>query len=113
MLTVAREMSGRIVSELAHMPIPRLARDVTDAAQDRMLAEILERALDTGQDSVKRGPELLPILRESGVVDAGGYGVTIIFAGIVAALRGAEPPELEHHVPSAKPSHPQHESSTY
>jgi DAK2 domain fusion protein YloV len=112
MLTVAREMSGRIVSELAHMPIPRLARDVTDAAQDRMLAEILERALDTGQDSVKRGPELLPILRESGVVDAGGYGVTIIFAGIVAALRGAEPPELEHHAP-ARPSHPQHESSTY
>ena len=112
MLTVAREMSGRIVSELAHMPIPRLAPDATDDEQDRMLADILERALDTGQDSVKRGPELLPILRESGVVDAGGYGVTIIFAGIVAALRGAEPPELEHHAP-ARPSHPQHESSTY
>jgi uncharacterized protein len=46
------------------------------------------------------------------VVDAGGYGVTIIFAGIIAALRGAEPPELEHHAP-ARPSHPQHESSTY
>jgi uncharacterized protein len=112
MLTVAREMSGRIVSELAHMPIPRLAPDAADDEQDRMLANILERALDTGQDSVKRGPELLPILRESGVVDAGGYGVTIIFAGIVAALRGAEPPELEHHAP-ARPSHPQHESSTY
>jgi hypothetical protein len=111
MLTVAREMSGRIVSELAHMPIPRLAPDASDDEQDRTLAEILERALDTGQNSVKRGPELLPILRESGVVDAGGYGVTIIFAGIVAALRGAEPPELEHHAP-ARPSHPQHESST-
>jgi fatty acid kinase len=112
MLTVAREMSGRIVSDLAHMPIPRLAPDATDGEQDRMLADILERALDTGQDSVKRGPELLPILRESGVVDAGGYGVTIIFAGIVAALRGAEPPELEHHAP-ARPSHPHHESSTF
>jgi dihydroxyacetone kinase-like predicted kinase len=77
-----------------------------------MIADILERALDTGQESVKRGPELLPILRESGVVDAGGYGVTIIFAGILAALRGAEPPELDHHAP-ARPSHPQHHSSTY
>jgi hypothetical protein len=112
MLTVAREMSARIVSDLAHMPIQRLAPDAGDAEQDRMLAEILERALDTGQDSVKRGPELLPILRESGVVDAGGYGVTIMFAGIIAALRGADPPELEHHAP-ARPSHPQHESSTH
>src|SRR3954451_25154183 len=81
MLTVAREMASRIASELAHMPRTRLAPDATDQDQDGMLADILERALDTGQESVKRGPELLPILRESGVVDAGGYGVTIIFAG--------------------------------
>jgi DAK2 domain fusion protein YloV len=112
MLTVAREMAARIASELAHMPRTRLAPDATDLDQDAMIADVLERALDTGQASVKRGPELLPILRESGVVDAGGYGVTIIFAGILAALRGAEPPELEHHAP-ARPSHPQHASSTY
>ena len=111
-LTVTREMAARIASDLAHMERTRLGRDATDQEQDEMLADILARALDTGQDSVKRGPELLPVLRESGVVDAGGYGVTIIFAGIVAALRGAEPPELEHHAP-ARPSHPQHESSTY
>ena len=111
-LTVTREMAARIASDLAHIEGTRLTRDATDEEQDDMLADILERALDTGQESVKRGPELLAVLRESGVVDAGGYGVTIIFAGIVAALRGAEPPELEHHAP-ARPSHPQHESSTY
>src|SRR3954471_4000197 len=111
-LTVTREMAARIASDLAHMERTRLMRDATDREQDKMLADILERALDTGQESVKRGPELLAVLRESGVVDAGGYGVTIIFAGIIAALRGAEPPELEHHAP-ARPSHPQHESSTY
>ena len=44
--------------------------------------------LDAGQDSVKRGPELLPILREAGVVDAGGYGLTVLLAGMVGALRG-------------------------
>ena len=77
-----------------------------------MLAYVLEHALDAGQASVKRGPELLPILRESGVVDAGGYGLTIIFAGVIAALRGAEPPPLEHHAP-ARVTHPEHHSSTY
>jgi hypothetical protein len=46
------------------------------------------------------------------VVDAGGYGLTIIFAGVVAALRGAAPPALDHHAP-ARITHPHHESSTY
>ncbi|HUB36873.1 MAG TPA: hypothetical protein VL972_08610, partial [Solirubrobacteraceae bacterium] len=59
-----------------------------------------------------RGPELLAALREAGVVDAGGYGLTNIFAGVVAALRGEEAPELEHHAP-AQISHPEHSSSTY
>jgi dihydroxyacetone kinase-like predicted kinase len=46
------------------------------------------------------------------VVDAGGYGVIVIFAGVVAALRGDAAPELEHHAP-ARVSHPEHASSTY
>src|SRR5262249_7678688 len=91
---------------------PRLTHRVDDATQNEMLAYVLEHALDAGQDSVNRGPELLPILRESGVVDAGGYGLTIIFAGMIAALRGADPPPLEHHAP-ARITHPQHRSSTY
>jgi uncharacterized protein len=52
------------------------------------------------------------VLRDAGVVDAGGYALTVIFAGVVAALRGAEAPELDHHAP-ARVTHPQHESSTY
>ena len=110
-LTVVREMAHRVASELAHMEAPRLEQDDT-ARQDALIAEVLETALDAGQQSVKRGPELLPILREAGVVDAGGYGLTVLFAGVVAALRGAEAPELEHHAP-ARVTHPQHESSTF
>ncbi|MDX6660879.1 MAG: fatty acid kinase [Solirubrobacteraceae bacterium] len=111
-LTVVREMAHRIASELAHMPDTRLGPDAPPEVQDAALAEILERALEAGDESLKRGPELLPVLREAGVVDAGGYAVTIIFAGIVAALRGADPPPLDHHAP-ARVTHPQHESSTY
>ena len=111
-LTVVREMAARASSEIAHMDEPRLQHRVDDATQNEMLAYVLEHALDAGQASVKRGPELLPILREAGVVDAGGYGLTIIFAGVIAALRGADPPPLEHHAP-ARITHPQHASSTY
>ena len=67
-LTVVREMAARAASEIAHMAEPRLQHRVDDATQNEMLAYVLEHALDAGQASVKRGPELLPILREAGVV---------------------------------------------
>jgi fatty acid kinase len=73
---------------------------------------VLEPALRSGELSVARGPELLPVLRDAGVVDAGGYGLILMFAGVIAALRGAEPPELAHHAP-ARITHPQHESTTF
>jgi DAK2 domain fusion protein YloV len=111
-LTVMREMAHRVATELAHMPQPRLGPDVDLPQQDAVIAEVLERAVAAGEDSVKRGPELLPVLREAGVVDAGGYALTVAFAGIVAALRGAEPPPVEHHV-AARVTHPQHHSTTY
>jgi fatty acid kinase len=111
-LTVVREMAHRVASELAHMPDPRLGPEAPPDLQDAAIAEVLERAIAAGQESVKRGPELLPVLREAGVVDAGGHALTVILAGVVAALRGAEPPDVEHHAP-ARVTHPQHESSTF
>ncbi len=112
-LTVAREMAHRIATDVAHSEDnPRLGPGTEPTQQDRAIAAALESAVHAGEDSVKRGPELLAALREAGVVDAGGYGLTIIFAGVVAALRGEDPPELEHHAP-ARITHPQHSSGTY
>jgi DAK2 domain fusion protein YloV len=112
-LTVAREMARKVVADLAHGPeSPRLGPATEPREQDRAIAAALERAVEAGQDSVKRSPELLAALREAGVVDAGGYGLTIIFAGVVAALRGEEPPPLDHHAP-ARITHPEHSSVTY
>jgi DAK2 domain fusion protein YloV len=113
-LTVMREMATRIATEIAHMPDPRLGPDAAPDEQNAAIADILERAIVAGEESVKRGPELLPVLRDAGVVDAGGYGVTIIFAGIVAALRGTEGPALEHHhAPAMRHAPDEHHSSTY
>ncbi len=111
-LTVVREMAVRVASELAHMKDARLGPDATVLEQDAVIAEVIERALEAGQESVKRGPDLLPILREAGVVDAGGYALTVLLAGIVGALRGSAPPAVEHHA-AARVTHPQHSSSTY
>ena len=112
-LTVAREMAHKIVTDVAHSSEnPHLEPGTAPDAQDAAIAAALERAVAAGQESVKRGPELLAALRDAGVVDAGGYGLTIMFAGVVAALRGEDPPELDHHQP-ARITHPQHSSGTY
>ncbi|HTZ86952.1 MAG TPA: DAK2 domain-containing protein [Solirubrobacteraceae bacterium] len=117
-LTVAREMAHQIVADVAHSSENlRLGPGTEPSQQDAAIAAALERAVAAGQDSVKRGPELLAALRDAGVVDAGGYGLTIMFAGVVAALRGDDPPELDHHAPprlaDPRVSHPEHSSSTY
>jgi uncharacterized protein len=112
MLTVMRDMAAAAASDLAHMRDPRLAPHVDPDVQNAAIADILERALAEGEQSLKRGPELLPILKASGVVDAGGYGVIVVFAGVIAALRGDEAPELEHHAP-ARITHPEHASETF
>jgi fatty acid kinase len=103
MITVVREMAHRVSHELAHMSKSRLSPDATDEEQDELLAEVLERALEAAEESVERGPELLPVLREHGVVDAGGYGVTLLIAGLIAGLRG-EAATL-HEVPHQFPAH--------
>jgi DAK2 domain fusion protein YloV len=112
-LTVAREMAHKIVADLAHGPeTARFGPATEPGDQDKVIAAALERAVQAGEESVKRSPELLAALREAGVVDAGGYGLTIIFAGVVAALRGEEPPPLDHYAP-ARITHPEHTSGTY
>jgi DAK2 domain fusion protein YloV len=112
-LTVMRDMAAAVSSEIAHGGDPRLAPDADPDEQDRRLADVLETAIEAGEASVRRGPDLLPALKEAGVVDAGGYGVVVLFAGCVAALRGDGPPEVAHHHAPARVTHPEHESSTF
>jgi uncharacterized protein len=112
MLTVMRDMAAHMASEIAHRPELRLPADAAPDEQNLLIAEALERAILVGEASLRRGPELLAVLRDAGVVDAGGLGVIVIFAGVVAALRGDAPPALAHHAP-ARVSHPEHASSTF
>jgi len=116
MLTVFREMAHSIARQLAHLDAgkQRLEQGVPDELQDAVLAEVLERAIEDGQRAVERTPEQLDVLRESGVVDAGGYGLVLILAGVVAGLRGDEKavPEVSHHE-APRMSQPHHEDSRF
>jgi uncharacterized protein len=116
MLTVFREMAHSIARQLAHLDAEkqRLDRGVSDERQDEVLAEVLEQAIADGQRAVERTPEQLDVLRESGVVDAGGYGLVLILAGVVAGLRGGngDSPRVARHEP-LRVSRPHHEDSRY
>jgi DAK2 domain fusion protein YloV len=113
MLSAVRSMASRVAHDLAHMDPQRLGQDATAEEQDDLLAEVLENALEAGKEAVERGPEQLAILRESGVVDAGAYGLTVIIAGCLAALRGMAAPTLEHQFAPAALHRPEHESSSF
>jgi DAK2 domain fusion protein YloV len=113
MLSAVRAMASRVAHDLAHMDVRRLGPDATSQEQDELLAQVLENALEAGTEAVDRGPEQLAILRQSGVVDAGAYGLTVMIAGCLAALRGDAAPELEHHYAPAALHRPEHESSSY
>jgi uncharacterized protein len=113
MLTAVRAMASRVAHDLAHMDTQRLGPDASSEEQDELLAQVLENALEAGKEAVARGPEQLAVLRESGVVDAGAYGLTVIIAGCLAALRGLAAPQLEHQYAPAALHRPEHESSSF
>ena len=58
---------------------------------DEALAYVVEEAYA----SVQRTPDLLPVLKENGVVDAGGFGLAIFFDAFVSALLGKEGPMVD------------------
>jgi len=112
-LTVMREMATSVATEIAHMGDTRLGSEADPAVQNALIADVLERALRAGEEAVRRGPEQLAVLRERGVVDAGGHALTVLIAGVIAALRGSEAPAVARQAPPAQVSHPEHSSATY
>ncbi len=76
-----------------------VAHDVDAAAQslsvDLSFEEFLAALVQEAQASVDRTPELLPILKQAGVVDAGGWGLALFLEGLLKGHRGEMPdPEL-------------------
>ena len=76
-----------------------VARETAEAIEampaDAELVHALDAALAAANASVQRTPDLLPTLREAGVVDAGGKGFTLLVAALLAVVDGRPLPEPE------------------
>ena len=60
------------------------------AAEDLTLQDFFERVLKEGHNALDHTPELLPVLKEAGVVDSGGQGLMAVLQGCVDAFNGRE-----------------------
>ena len=56
-------------------------------------AALLKKLIERGEDALARTPDQLDVLREAGVVDAGGAGLLEIVRGVSAALSGEPIPD--------------------
>ena len=50
--------------------------------------QVFARVMQSGDEILKRTPDMLPVLKQAGVVDSGGKGLMVIFAGFYSALTG-------------------------
>ncbi len=83
---VVRPVEGTILTVI---------KDVAGAAEQALREtsdpyEILARVVPAADESVKRTPELLPILKQAGVVDSGGIGLFFILEGMLRLVRGEQ-----------------------
>lgn len=59
------------------------------------LMELMEFVLKSGDAILKKTPEMLPVLKQAGVVDSGGKGLMVLYAGFNAALHGEPIEDME------------------
>jgi len=93
-LDEAAVSARRAVSQPVEGTILTVMHEVAAAASRRSrklgssLKSVLACAVDAAKDAVAKTPTLLPVLREAGVVDAGGQGLYVILEGALRYLRG-------------------------
>jgi DAK2 domain fusion protein YloV len=63
--------------------------------QNASLEEFMDRILTIGQEALDNTPNLLPVLKEAGVVDSGGFGLLTVYRGFKAVLMGEEIPDMD------------------
>ncbi|HKH25771.1 MAG TPA: DAK2 domain-containing protein [Acidimicrobiia bacterium] len=89
---VLRPVEGTILT------VVRVATEAVEAAHaegEESLAVLLDRAAAAAREAVERTPELLPVLKDAGVVDAGGQGFALMIDAFLAVVDGRPLPEPE------------------
>jgi uncharacterized protein len=63
-------------------------KGVTSAETETDFVKVMQAIVDEAQASLNRTPDLLPVLKEVGVVDSGGQGLLFVYEGFLAELKG-------------------------
>jgi uncharacterized protein len=94
-LGVARDTAYKGVVRPVEGTILTVAKDVAEAAETASaqgkagdLVSLIALVVDAADRSVEHTPELLPVLKEAGVVDSGGKGLFIILEGMLRYIDG-------------------------
>lgn len=92
-LAEARDTAYKGVVRPVEGTILTVAKDVATAAENAFadtddLITIMDQIITAADQSVQNTPELLPILKEAGVVDSGGLGLFYILEGMVRFSQG-------------------------
>jgi DAK2 domain fusion protein YloV len=91
-LTEAKTTAYKGVVRPVEGTILTVAKDISIASvkakEKNDIIEMLELIVDAADDSVQYTPELLPILKQAGVVDSGGKGLFLILEGFLKYFRG-------------------------
>ena len=92
-LRQASESAYRAVMKPVEGTILTVARAMAEGAEEAVaetkdIREQLRRATQSARNALLRTPEMLPILKEAGVVDSGGQGLVTILEGMMRQLRG-------------------------
>ena len=68
---------------------------VSISKQEKDILVFLKKVIDHGEKSLARTPEMLPVLKQAGVVDAGGKGLLYVLIGAYNALAGIDNVEIK------------------
>ncbi len=102
-MTKAVETAYKAVMKPKEGTILTVAKSLSDRAEeichnDMQIGDFMDAILAAGDDTLSRTPDMLPVLKETGVVDAGGQGLMTILHGAVDAFYGKEPEENQETV---------------
>ncbi len=104
-LTMGTEAAYKAVmkpKEGTMLTVSRLMSDAVNkaAAKGADAYQIIDVMLQSGEAALKKTPDMLPVLKEAGVVDSGGMGLLTIYRGFKMALDGEELSENLGELPS-------------
>jgi hypothetical protein len=88
---VTKPVEGTILTVIREAAAAAQAKS---SSNNTDMLSVMETVVEEAKASVARTPSLLPVLRQAGVVDAGGQGLYVVFEGALRYLRG-EPAEAE------------------